>query len=104
MQKLQSVISSFKPSSRLALFAFLSIAALVGSLIYYNQSVVAYPADEFVTTWKTDNPGTSNSYIDYYSDYRHRLQLPSVDWDNDGVADQTGLTGNVTHDFGSTGT
>jgi len=103
MQKLQSVISSFKPSSRLALFAFLSIAALVGSLIYYNQSVVAYPADEFVTTWKTDNPGTSNSTS---------ITIPttgtgynySVDWNNDGVVDQTGLTGSVTHDYGTAGT
>ncbi len=87
----------------MALFAFLSIAALAGSLIYYNQSVVAYPADEFVTTWKTDNPGTSNSTS---------ITIPttgggynySVDWDNDGVADQTGLTGNVTHDYGTAGT
>ena len=26
-----------------------------------------------------------------------------VDWDNDGVIDQTGLTGNVTHDYGGPG-
>ena len=27
-----------------------------------------------------------------------------VDWNNDGIYDQTGITGNVTHDFGVAGT
>jgi len=70
---------------------------------FFSGSVAAYPADEFVTTWKTDNPGTSNSTS---------ITIPTtgtgynyqVDWDNDGVFDQTGITGNVTHDFGSAGT
>jgi LPXTG-motif cell wall-anchored protein len=104
MQKLQSVISSFKPSSRLAFFAVLTIAALAGSLIYYNQSVVAYPADEFVTTWKTDNPGTSNSTSVTIPTAGGAGYNYSVDWNNDGVVDQTGLTGNVTHDYGTAGT
>jgi surface protein len=70
---------------------------------FFSGSVAAYPADEFVTTWKTDNPGTSNSTS---------ITIPTtgtgynyqVDWDNDGVFDQSGITGNVTHDFGSAGT
>ncbi len=69
----------------------------------YHQSVSAYPADEFVTTWKTDNPGTSNSTS---------ITIPTagigynyqVDWDDDGIFDQTGITGSVTHDFGTAGT
>ncbi len=57
----------------------------------------------FITTWKTDNPGTSNS---------SSITIPSgisesvydVDWDNDGVFDQFGITGGITHDFGIPGT
>ena len=57
----------------------------------------------FITTWKTDNPGTSNSTS---------ITIPTtgggysydVDWDNDGTFDQFGITGNVTHDFGVAGT
>ena len=57
----------------------------------------------FITTWKTDNPGTSNA---------SSITIPTtgggynydVDWDNDGSYDEFGLTGNVTHDFGVPGT
>ncbi len=57
--------------------------------------------DDFVTTWKTDNPGTSNSTS---------ITVPmvgglyDVDWDNDEIFDEFGLTGSVTHDYGVTGT
>ena len=59
--------------------------------------------DDFVTTWKTDNTGTSSNT---------EITIPTtgagynydVDWDNDGVFDQTGITGNITHDFGTAGT
>ena len=56
---------------------------------------------DFVTTWKTDNAGTSNSTS---------ITIPmvggpySVDWNNDGTMDQTGLTGPVMHNFGTAGT
>ena len=59
------------------------------------------PDDHFVTTWQTDNPGVSGPT---------QITIPmvsgpyDVDWDNDGVFDQTGLTGPVTHDFGAAGT
>jgi surface protein len=54
-------------------------------------------ADHFVTTWQTDNPGTSNSTS---------IAVPmaggpyDVDWNDDGAFDQFGLTGSVTHDYG----
>jgi len=54
-----------------------------------------------VTTWKTDNPGTSDSTF---------ITIPmvggsyDVDWNNDQTFDEMGLTGSVTHDFGVTGT
>jgi len=59
--------------------------------------------DYFITTWKTDNPGTSNSTS---------ITIPTtgggysydVDWDNDGTFDELGITGDVTHDFGAAGT
>ena len=65
------------------------------------QVALAAPTDDFVTTWKTDNPGTSNSTS---------ITVPmiggpyDVDWDNDGVFDQFGITDSVTHDFGVAGT
>jgi len=65
------------------------------------QVALAAPADDFVTTWKTNNPGTSNSTS---------ITVPmiggpyDVDWNNDGVFDQFGITDSVTHDFGVAGT
>ena len=58
----------------------------------------------FITTWRTDNPGLSNSTsitIPTNSSYTYNYD---VDWDNDGVFDQLGITGDVTHDFGVAGT
>lgn len=60
-------------------------------------------SQSFITTWKTDNPGTSNN---------SSITIPTigvgynydVDWDNDGIFDQVGITGTVTHDFLVTGT
>jgi uncharacterized repeat protein (TIGR01451 family) len=52
--------------------------------------------EHFVTTWKTDNPGTSTSTS---------ITVPmvggpyDVDWDDDGNFDELGLSGSVTHDF-----
>jgi surface protein len=62
------------------------------------------PFAPFITTWKTDNNGYScyscitiptNPYLIYNYD---------VDWDNDGVFDEFGITGDVTHNFGTPGT
>ena len=57
----------------------------------------------FITTWKTDNPGLSNNTS---------ITIPTigggynydVDWNNDGTFDQFGITGTVTHDFGTADT
>ncbi|MCF6263163.1 MAG: DUF285 domain-containing protein [Xanthomonadales bacterium] len=65
------------------------------------QTAFAAPSDHFVTTWKTDNPGTSNTTS---------ITVPmvggpyDVDWDNDGTFDEFSLTGMVTHDYGVAGT
>ena len=57
----------------------------------------------FITTWKTDNVGTSSSTS---------ITIPTtgtgynydVDWDNDGIYDDLGVTGSITHDYGTVGT
>ena len=57
----------------------------------------------FVTTWKTDNLGNSCATC---------ITIPTVgggydyevDWDNDGTYDESGIAGEVTHDFGEIGT
>ncbi|GEM_PF-1209738 len=61
-------------------------------------------ANYFITTWQTDNAGTSNessitipcnSNYDYFYD---------VDWNNDGIFDEFGITGDITHDYAEAGT
>ncbi|MCG8701126.1 MAG: BspA family leucine-rich repeat surface protein [Bacteroidales bacterium] len=78
-------------------------------IIKYNWTVSGdaqscEATDYFITTWKTDNSGTSGSTeitIPTNSSYTYNYD---VDWNNDGVFDEFGLTGSVTHDFGTAGT
>ncbi len=66
-------------------------------------TVTVIHAQAFITTWKTDNAGTSGSTS---------ITIPTtgtgynydVDWNNDGTFDEFGLTGSITHDFGTAGT
>lgn len=70
-------------------------------LIVMSSLCSAAPSDDFVTTWKTDNPGSSNDTS---------ITVPmiggpyDVDWNGDGVFDQLGLFGEVSHNFGVAGT
>ncbi len=72
-------------------------------MIFGFNFLAAQASDDFVTTWKTDNPGSSNNTS---------IAIPTngggysydVDWNNDGIFDQLGITGNVTHNFGVAGT
>lgn len=68
------------------------------------KTYAAYGANEFVTTWKTDNPGVSNDTSITIPTFSGETYNYSVDWNNDGTLDETGLTGDVTHDFGVAGT
>ncbi|HEY1085977.1 MAG TPA: BspA family leucine-rich repeat surface protein [Candidatus Saccharimonadales bacterium] len=78
---------------------------LFGVINFSSRPVYAdaINSTDFVTTWKTDNQGTSNS---------SSITIPTtgggynydVDWNNDGIFDQLAITGNVTHDFGASGT
>lgn len=59
-------------------------------------------AQSFITTWNTENPGISNvSSITIPTD--GAVYDYDVDWDNDGVFDEFGIAGDVTHDFGQSG-
>ena len=65
-------------------------------------SICAHAQEPFITTWKTDNPGTSCSSC---------ITIPvlcidcnyDVDWENDGVFDDLGVTGMITHEYDSAG-
>lgn len=64
----------------------------------------SYSQNEFITTWKTDNPGTSNTTS---------ITIPTngtfgysydVDWTNDGTFDDLSVSGSIAHDYGVAGT
>lgn len=81
------------------------IVALVGcmSLLVAQKRVHAagLSTDDFVTTWKTDNPGITNSSS---VDIRFDNSGPyDIDWNNDGIFDDINVYG-ATHDYGTPGT
>ena len=59
--------------------------------------------EAFVTRWKTDNPGSSNSTSIKIGTIGAGYNY-DVDWDGDGIFDEFGLTGVATHDYGTPGT
>jgi surface protein len=72
----------------------------IGTYEQQNTVAVSY----FVTTWKTDNTGSSND---------NEITIPTrsgltynydVDWDNDGTFDDISVTGDITHTYASAGT
>ena len=81
----------------------MSVVVAVVWLLSVNSLLVAQ--QPFITTWRTTNiaTGSSNSTS---------ITIPTtgtgynydVDWNNDGVYEQTGITGSVTHNFGGGGT
>ncbi len=81
------------------LFKLLTVFVLLASA----QNAMTAPIDDFVTTWKTDNAGTSN-FTSITIPTTGGGYIYDVDWDNDNVFDEFGLTGGVTHDFGVAGT
>ncbi len=58
----------------------------------------------FITTWKTNNPGTSGSKSITIPTHPADTYLYDVDWNNDGTYDELGITGSVTHTYGTAGT
>ncbi|HEY0965238.1 MAG TPA: BspA family leucine-rich repeat surface protein [Candidatus Saccharimonadales bacterium] len=92
-----------------ASFSFIGAAVVVLQLLgVINLTTRPVYADainstDFVTTWKTDNSDTPND---------SSITIPTggigynydVDWNNDGIFDQFGVTSGITHDFGVPGT
>ncbi len=80
----------------------LAISAVVVIAITTLRPAHAMSTDDFVTTWKTDNPGITNSssvqlrFIGIGGPY-------DIDWNNDGIFDDTNTYGG-THDYGTPGT
>ena len=93
------VIEIGKPVAILA-----GLAAIVACVIVLTRPAIAAPSDDFVTTWKTDNPGASSSTSITIPTNPAYAYSYDVDWDNDGTFDQFGIAGDVTHDFGVSGT
>ncbi|MEO1051375.1 MAG: BspA family leucine-rich repeat surface protein [Bacteroidota bacterium] len=70
----------------------------------FFTSHVAFAQLPFISTWKTDNTGTSNSSSILITTNPNLTYLYDVDVDNDGVFDRMGITGDFSHDFGAPGT
>ena len=68
------------------------------SLLSFNTHAAL--TDHFVTTWKTDNPGSSNdTSITIFTNSSYTYAY-DVDWDNDGVFDNF-LIATITDDNGN---
>ena len=71
-------------------------------LFLMHISSIIYSQVPFLTTWNTSNPGGPNNYT---------ITIPTtgggynydVDWENDGVYDDFGVAGNITHSYASPG-
>lgn len=61
-------------------------------------------SEYFVTSWNTALPGISNSSSITIPTNPNFIYNYDIDWNNDGVFDEFGVTGNTTHDFGVAGT
>ena len=73
-------------------------------LLVSTISTSAFGQAPFITTWKTDNDGTSCNSCITIPTYPDETYDYEVDWDNDGVYDESGISGGVIHDFGTDGT
>ncbi|NND94766.1 MAG: BspA family leucine-rich repeat surface protein, partial [Flavobacteriales bacterium] len=70
----------------------------------FTVQIKASLTDHFVTTWKTDNQGNSSNTSITIPTKPSETYNYDVDWDNDGIFDELGITGDATHDFGVAGT
>ncbi len=63
-----------------------------------------FAQDDFITTWKTDNTGTSCDSCITIPTNPSLTYLYDVDWENDGTFDTLGVTGDISHAYDSAGT
>lgn len=80
--------------------------AIVLSALTILSSCTLYAQGEFITTWKTDNSGTSSDTEITIPTFPGETYDYEVDWDYNGTftADDSGVTGDMTHDYGVAGT
>ncbi|MCB0520515.1 MAG: hypothetical protein KDD27_16365, partial [Saprospiraceae bacterium] len=69
-----------------------------------TTAILGQSPNDFVTTWKTDNPGSSGPTSITIPTQLALSYNYDVDWNNDGIFDQTGISGDIVHDFGVAGT
>ncbi|WP_179336343.1 BspA family leucine-rich repeat surface protein, partial [Winogradskyella costae] len=96
---------TFDPSAAGIRKATISIASNDADENPYTFTIQGYGGTPFITTWKTDNLNTGSSNAT-------SITIPTlgtgynydIDWENDGVYDEFGVTGNATHDYVTAGT
>ena len=93
----------FDPSAAGIRNATISIANDDANEDPYTFAIQGYGGTPFITTWKTDNTGTSNS-TSITIPTTGTGYLYDIDWNNDGIYDELGVTGSRTHDYGTAGT
>ena len=69
-------------------------------LLFFTKFAIGQ--NPFITTWKTDNPGTSNSTSISIATVGGGFDY-DVDWENDGVWDDFNTTGDIMLDYGTAG-
>ena len=71
------------------------------TLAFYMALSLANAQNEFITTWKTDNPGVSNDDQITIPTYPLETYNYTIEW-GDGTSD-SGVTGNITHSYATSG-
>jgi len=61
-------------------------------------------AQDLLTVWQTDNPGYSDDRTIEIPAYPSLTYNYDVDWENDGVFDDIGVTGSIRHTYSTPGT
>lgn len=72
-------------------------------LVFFVQQF-GYAQDAFITTWITDNPGVSSDTSITIPVYSGIVYNYDVDWNNDGIYDDIGVSGEITHTYANSGT
>jgi hypothetical protein len=65
-------------------------------MLVFSSNLFAAASDHFVTTWET----TAVDTVITIPTFAGGTYSYAIDWDNDMVPDETGITGDATHDYG----
>ena len=80
---------------------FIKYFSMILSFFYLSLS---YGQAPFITTWKTNNLGISDSTSIMIPTAPGLFYDYEVDWDNDGIFDESNIHSSITHNFLATGT